>query len=104
MGTSSLTLLIAQRLINEVAGLKGAVTIKILPPLCPMAVSAADFRHAAQLIGRARRSSLEWISSGDIDLPTPERFLALHRHLPRKAPHESGPDPEQLPGRPSAAA
>jgi NTE family protein len=99
----SLTLLIAQRLINEVAGLNGAVTIKVLPPLCPLAVSAADFHHAAQLIGRARCSSLEWISSGDIDLPAPERFLALHHHRPRRAPDEPGPDPEQLPGPPAAA-
>ena len=76
----SLTLLIAQRLIHEIAGLQGAADIKVLPPLCPLAVSAADFRHAAQLIARARRTSLEWISSGDIDLPAPERFLALHHH------------------------
>jgi NTE family protein len=76
----SLTVLIAQRLIHEIAGLQGAAEIKVLPPLCPLAVSAADFRHAAQLISRARRTSLEWISSGDIDLPSPERFLALHHH------------------------
>lgn len=82
----SLTLLIAQCLINEIATLGGAVTIKILPPLCPLAVSAADFRHAVQLIGRARRSSLEWISSGDIDLPAPERFLSLHHHRGGRSP------------------
>jgi NTE family protein len=73
----SLTLLIAQRWIHEIAGLQGAADIKILPPLCPL---AADFRHAAQLIARAGRTSLEWINSGDIDLPAPERFLALHHH------------------------
>jgi NTE family protein len=78
-----LTLLIAQRLIQEMSGLGGAVSIKVLPPLCPLAVSAADFGHAAQLIDRARRASLEWIRSGDIDLPAPERFLALHDHGPK---------------------
>jgi NTE family protein len=76
----SLTLLIAQRWIHEIVGLQGSAEIKVLPPLCPLAVSAADFRHAAQLIARARRTSLEWINSGDIDLPAPERFLALHHH------------------------
>jgi NTE family protein len=79
----SLNLLIAQRLIHEIAGLRGAATIKVLPPLCPLEVSAADFRHAAQLIARARRASLEWIDSGDIDLPAAERFLALHHHRPK---------------------
>lgn len=76
----ALTLLIAQRLMHDIAGLQGAATIKVLPPLCPLAVSAADFRHAAGLVARARRTSLEWIGSGDIDLPDPERFLALHHH------------------------
>ena len=46
----SLTLLIAHRLIHEMRGLSGAVTIQVLPPLCPLAVSAADFGHAAELI------------------------------------------------------
>ena len=99
----SLTLLIAQRLINEIAGPGGAATIKILPPLCPLAVSAADFRHAAQLIARARRSSQEWISSGNIDLPAPERFLSLHHHRARSAPRGTGPVPDRLPGSPPAA-
>lgn len=94
----SLTLLIAQRLIHDIAGLQGAAaTIKVLPPLCPLAVSAADFRHAAQLVARARRTSLEWISSGDIDLPDPQRFLALHHHRPKGGSHEFGPAAEPRP-------
>lgn len=76
----SLTLLIEQRLIHEIAALDGAATIKLLPPLCPLAVSAADFSHASELIKRARRSSLRWIDSGGTELPDPERFLTLHHH------------------------
>ena len=76
----SLSLLIEQRLSHEVAAIQAATTIKLLPPLCPLAVSAADFSHARELITRARRSSLRWIDSGGTDLPEPERFLALHRH------------------------
>ena len=87
----SLTLLIAQRLIHEMSGLGGAVMITILPPLCPLAASAADFGHAAQLIARPRDSSLEWISSGDIALPAPERPLALHHHRPKVAGNDVGP-------------
>jgi NTE family protein len=100
----SLTLLIAQRLIHEIAGRGGAVTIKILPPLCPLAVSAADFGHAAQLIARARRTSMEWIRSGDIDLPAPERLLALHHHRERSAPDEPGRSPDALLGSPPTRA
>ena len=76
----SLTLLIEQRLIHEIAAVQSATTIKLLPPLCPLAVSAADFGHAKELITRARRSSLRWIDSGGTDLPDPERFLTLHHH------------------------
>lgn len=76
----SLTLLIEQRLIHEIAAMQAATTIKLLPPLCPLAVSAADFSHAKELITRARRSSLRWIDSGGTELPDPERFLAPHHH------------------------
>lgn len=76
----SLTLLIQQRLINEIAAMQAATTIKFLPPLCPLAVSAADFSHAQELITRARRSSLRWIDSSSTDLPDPQRFLTLHNH------------------------
>ena len=76
----ALTLLIEQRLMHEIAALQAATTIRLLPPLCPLAVSAADFGHAQELITRARRSSLRWMDTGGTDLPDPERFLTLHRH------------------------
>ena len=80
MALHALTLLIEQRLAREVAELAGAATIKVLPPLCPLRTSAADFSHGAELIDRARQASLDWIATGDINLPAPERFLATHRH------------------------
>ena len=76
----ALTLLIEQRLRHDMATLEGAATIKLLPPLCPLAVSAADFGHASELIARAHRSSLRWIDAGGTDLPSPSRYLAPHRH------------------------
>ena len=76
----ALTLLIEQRLARDVARLVGDVTIKVLPPLCPLSTSAFDFTQAAALIARSRSASEDWISSGDIDLPAPQRFLAAHGH------------------------
>ena len=76
----ALTLLIEQRLAREVASFADAATVKVLPPLCPLRVSAADFTHGAELVDRARRASEDWIAGGDIDLPEPERFLANHHH------------------------
>ena len=76
----ALTLLTERRLAREMADLAEAAVIKVLPPLCPLSISAMDFTRAAELIDRARQASLEWIANGDIDLPAPERFLAAHRH------------------------
>ena len=76
----SLTLLINQRLIHEISTIDAGAVVMLLPPLCPLAVSAADFSQANELITRAHRSSLQWIDSGSTELPHPEQFLAPHRH------------------------
>ena len=76
----ALNLLIEQRLIAEVARYGGAATVKVLPPLCPLRISAADFSHGAELVERGHRASVTWLDEGGVDLPEPERFLSLHRH------------------------
>jgi NTE family protein len=76
----ALTLLTEQRLITGVAAHSPDVTVKVLPPLCPLAITAADFSHAAELIDRARRATAGWLADGGPDLPAQERFLALHNH------------------------
>jgi NTE family protein len=78
----ALTLLIEQRLVMEVAQFAGRAQLKVLPPLCPLAVSSADFRHAAELIERAHGATGRWLDSGGPSLPAPERFLSLHHHRP----------------------
>jgi NTE family protein len=80
VAVQALTLLIEQRLMAEVGRYGGSATIKVLPPLCPLAVSAADFSRGAELVERGRRASEEWLDGGGVDLPAPERFLSLHRH------------------------
>ncbi|MEO5652066.1 MAG: patatin-like phospholipase family protein [Marmoricola sp.] len=76
----ALTFLIEQRLITDVAHPPPGVAIRLVPPLCPMAVSAADFSHAAELIERARLESTKWIEEGGLELAQPARFLSLHDH------------------------
>ena len=80
VAVQALTLLIEQRLVIDVAQFEGRAEIKVLPPLCPLAVSSADFGHAAELIERARVATGKWIDSGGPSLPAPERFLSLHHH------------------------
>ena len=78
----ALTLLIEQRLVAEVEDQSRTHAIRLLPPLCPLAVSAADFSQAAQLIRRGREASTRWLDEGGTDREHPERFLRLHRHAP----------------------
>jgi NTE family protein len=78
----ALTLLIEQRLILEVAHYAEHADIRVLPPLCPLTVSSADFRHGALLIDRARIATSRWLDAGRHHLPHPERFLSLHDHPP----------------------
>jgi NTE family protein len=75
-------MLIEQRLILEVAAFPGHAELKVLPPLCPLAVSSADFGHAGELIERAHGATGHWLDSGGPALPAPERFLSLHHHRP----------------------
>ena len=76
----ALTLLIEQRLVIDVEQFAGSATIKVLPPLCPLAIAPTDFSHAGELIERARRATGAWIDGGGPALPSPSRFLSLHHH------------------------
>jgi len=76
----ALTLLIEQRLVHDVAAYHDRVDLIVLPPLCPLTVSSADFRHAALLIDRAHHATGRWLESGNHHLPHPEQFLSLHDH------------------------
>jgi NTE family protein len=76
----ALTLLIEQRLIVEVAHLATRADIIVLPPLCPLSVSAIDFRSANDLMTRARTASRAWLDAGNHLLSHQERFLSMHTH------------------------
>jgi len=82
----ALTLLIEQRLIIDVTRFADDAEIKVLPPLCPLSVSATDFTRAGELIERARIRSTEWLDCGGPSLPEPERFLSMHHHT-HAGPH-----------------
>ena len=94
----ALTLLSQQQLIGEVARYAGPAKLKVLPPLCPLKVSAADFSHADELIARAHRATGSWLDSGGPDLATPQRFLSMHDHnqAPASATTRSDQTPMEL--------
>lgn len=76
----ALTFLTQQRLIRDVAAYADRAELHVIPPLCPLAVSSADFTHAAELIERARTATTRWLGQRGDELPHQERFLSLHQH------------------------
>jgi NTE family protein len=80
VAVQALTLLVQRRLISDVALYADRVELVVLPPLCPLRISAVDFGHAAELCRRAHASSAAWLDGGAAFRPHPERILGLHGH------------------------
>ncbi|MBB3084402.1 patatin-like phospholipase family protein [Geodermatophilus sabuli] len=80
VAVQALSLLVQQRLIADVARYADQVDLVVLPPLCPLRISAIDFRHAAELCRRARTAAAAWLDSDAPGRPDPERVLGLHGH------------------------
>jgi NTE family protein len=77
----ALGLLIQQRLINDVALYGDRVELTVLPPLCPLTISPADFSQARELINRARTAARAWLDGGSAQhAAEAEQVLALHEH------------------------
>ncbi|HET7311115.1 MAG TPA: patatin-like phospholipase family protein [Mycobacteriales bacterium] len=78
MAMQAVTVAIQQRLISDVQALQDSVTLRVAPPLCPLAVSPVDFSHTAELVERAHDSTVRWL-----DRPAAadqSRDLRLHSH------------------------
>lgn len=58
---TALTLLLHTRLTDEVDRYAGDARLHVVPPLCPLAVSPADFTRADELIERTRASTSLWL-------------------------------------------
>src|SRR5215213_2640807 len=80
VAVQALSLLVQQRLITDVARYADLVDLVVLPPLCPLRISAIDFRHAGELRRRAHDSAARWLDSGAAYRPRPERILGMHGH------------------------
>ncbi|GAB2810007.1 patatin-like phospholipase family protein [Lentzea nigeriaca] len=60
----ALTLLVNHRLEADVERYRSQVELKVVPPLCPLRVSPADFSRARELIDAAYASTREWLTAG----------------------------------------
>ncbi|MEO7072353.1 MAG: patatin-like phospholipase family protein [Rhodanobacter sp.] len=63
----ALSLLVARQLVRDAERYaNGAVSLHIVPSLCPLGVSPYDYSAAAVLIDRARTSTRQWLHGGGL--------------------------------------
>jgi NTE family protein len=76
----ALHFLIVHQLVTELEHTR-SVEVVVVPPLCPLAVSAYDFSHTAELVGRAEAATTRWLEAGGLDSGgTVPEALRPHHH------------------------
>lgn len=80
-----LGLLSMRQLDRDVLHYSARCTITIVPPLCPLAVSAFDFSQSASLIERATAQTSEWLEAGGFAGSGPLDVPLAHDHRPVSA-------------------
>lgn len=91
---TALSLLLHRQLLGQVSEHHGGARLHVMPPLCPLSVSPADFAHAADLIERSHQVSNDWLDRAE-DTRDPAAVLSLHRHrgtLPTPGPQSTRAD------------
>lgn len=79
MALQALALAINQRLAWDVERYESTCLVRVVPPLCPVRTSPADFSHGADLIARARVATHEWL--GNLPAPSEQAYLfSPHSH------------------------
>jgi len=79
---TALSLILHRQLLAQVRDYDGHARLHVLPPLCPLFVSPADFTQARDLLRRSHRATREWLRRGQ-DATTTTQVLALHQHPDR---------------------
>lgn len=97
---SALSLLLHRQLIAQVRGYTGGAQLHVVPPLCPLSVSPADFTQTSALVRRAHESTEDWLEArGGWSGQGDASVLALHTHDARPQPDQLTrvPEPQEGP-------
>jgi NTE family protein len=97
---TALNLMLHSQLVQEVGSYAGRARLHVVPPLCPLATSPADFSQAAALMLRARASTRDWLDQGPASIVGPvfDEVLAFHGRHHTVAP----PQPDPITRRPAS--
>ena len=79
MALHAVTLAVNQRLAVDVARFEAAVDLRVIPPLCPLAISPVDFSHSASLIERSHVATGQWLATSH-RITGQAALLEPHRH------------------------
>lgn len=64
VAVQALTLLVQQRLLVDVQRYQTACQLRVIPPLCPLAVNPVDFSKSAALMADAYQLTRSWLDDG----------------------------------------
>jgi NTE family protein len=81
----ALTLSMQQQLIVDVERFAPYVELIVVPPLCPLDVSPADFSRSGELVSRAQRATRQWLKNPQ-RLTSDDHQLGLHEHRLNRRP------------------
>ncbi len=78
----AVSLMVEQRLVNDVAQFQHRVDLRVIPPLCPLKVLPTDFSRANELIDRSHEAAAKWLDRLDVKgVPTDQgKYLGFHDH------------------------
>lgn len=79
MALHALILAVNQRLAVDVARFEETVDLRVIPPLCPIGISPADFSHSAEPIARSHDTTREWLAARH-PVTGQAALLEPHRH------------------------
>jgi NTE family protein len=74
----AVTIMIGQQLVRDIVRYRSDVDLRVVPPVCPLSVFPADFRHTAELIERGEVTTNAWL---DAECPAASGDgVGPHRH------------------------
>ena len=76
----AITLLGARQLRQDFERYAERVTLRLVPPLCPLHTSSYDYSNGAELINAARASTRNWLAGGGLDQAGFPPELMAHSH------------------------
>lgn len=89
---TALSLLLHRQISAQVRDYVGSARLHVLPPLCPLSISPADFSQTSALVARATDATFRWLEARPEATGDPG-VLALHTH------HGRPPQPDRHPTR-----